>query len=76
MFSAAYIYILTKTHEPLLGLFERKILRRVYGAVQFNEIWQRYYNFKFIAFLKILTDIVKRIIINSWRGWIEKEEGQ
>jgi hypothetical protein len=32
---------LSKAHEALLGSFERKNLRRIYGEVQIDGIWQR-----------------------------------
>jgi hypothetical protein len=32
-------WALSKTHEALLGGFERKILRRTYGAVQIDGVW-------------------------------------
>jgi hypothetical protein len=36
-------WTLSKSHEALLGNFERKILRRIYGAVQIDGAWQRHY---------------------------------
>jgi hypothetical protein len=35
---------LSKAHEALLAGFERKILRRIHGAVQIDELRQRRYN--------------------------------
>jgi hypothetical protein len=37
-------WILSKAHEELLGCFERKILSRIYGAVQIGGVWRRCYN--------------------------------
>jgi hypothetical protein len=37
-------WTLCKAHEALLGGSERKILRRIYGAVQIDGIWRRHYN--------------------------------
>jgi hypothetical protein len=37
-------WTLSKDHETLLGGSERKILRRIYGAVQIDGVWQRCYN--------------------------------
>jgi hypothetical protein len=36
----------SSTHEALLGVSERKILRRIYGAVQTDGVWRRRYNKK------------------------------
>jgi hypothetical protein len=35
---------LSKTHEALLGGFEGKILRGIYGAVQIDGVWRRRHN--------------------------------
>jgi hypothetical protein len=32
-------WTLSKAHESLLGGFERKILRRVYGAIEIDGVW-------------------------------------
>jgi hypothetical protein len=37
-------WTLSKANEALLGGFERKILRRIYGAIQIDGVWQRRYN--------------------------------
>ena len=35
-----------KTNERRLGLFERKVLRCIFGAKQENEIWRKKYNYE------------------------------
>jgi hypothetical protein len=37
---------LTKADERALGLVERKILRRIFGAVQNKGQWRRRYSFE------------------------------
>jgi hypothetical protein len=37
-------WTLSMGHEALLGGFERKILRRIYGPVQIYGVWRRRYN--------------------------------
>jgi hypothetical protein len=63
---------LSKAHEALLlGGFERKILRRIYGAVQTDEVWRRRYNQKLYSLFNDV-DIIKRIKINRlrWAGHV------
>jgi hypothetical protein len=43
---ASETWTLTKADERELGLFERKILRSIFGAVQDKGQWRRRYNFE------------------------------
>jgi hypothetical protein len=56
----------TTIHEPLQGGFERKILRRIYGAVQTDELWRRRYSKELYSLFND-ADIIKRIKINRLR---------
>jgi hypothetical protein len=42
---ASETWTLTKADERALGLFERKVLRSILGAVQDKGQWRRRYNF-------------------------------
>jgi hypothetical protein len=42
---ASETWTLTKADERALGLFERKVLRSILGAVQDKGQWRRIYNF-------------------------------
>jgi hypothetical protein len=70
-------WTLSKAHEVLLGGFERKILRRMYGAVQFDGVWQRHYN-KELYSLFHDVDIIKRTKINRlrWAGHVIMRENE
>ncbi len=39
-------WTLKKNDEQLLLIFERKVLRTIFGAVQEDEVWRRRYNFE------------------------------
>ena len=39
-------WTLSKTNEQRLSLFERKVLRCIFGAKQENEIWWKKYNYE------------------------------
>jgi hypothetical protein len=39
-------WALSKTNEERLSLFERKVLRCIFGAKQENKTWQNRYNFE------------------------------
>jgi hypothetical protein len=64
----------SKAHEALLGGFERKILRKVYGEVQIDGIWPRHYN-KELYRLCNDVDIIK---INRlrWAGHVIRRENE
>jgi hypothetical protein len=50
-------WTLSKAHEALLGGFERKILRRIYGAVQIDRVWRRHHNKELYSYLMMLTEL-------------------
>ncbi|CAG9827498.1 unnamed protein product [Diabrotica balteata] len=52
----------------MLGCFERKILRRISGAVNENGVWRRRYNFELYKIYQE-PDIVKHIKIGRLR-WV------
>jgi hypothetical protein len=56
----------SKDHEALLRGSERKILRRIYGAVQTGGVWRRHYN-KEVYSLFNDVNIMKIIKINGLR---------
>jgi hypothetical protein len=62
---------LTKAYETALGLFEKKILKSTFGAVQDKGQWRRRYNFELYK-LYDETDLVKYININrlKWAGHV------
>jgi hypothetical protein len=53
-------WTLSKAHEALLGGSERKILRRIYGAVQIDGFCRRHYN-KELYNLFNDVDIIKKL---------------
>jgi hypothetical protein len=70
-------WTLSKAHEALLGGFERKTLRRIYGAVQIDRFWRRRYNKKLYGLFNDV-DIIKRIKINGlrWAGHFIRKENE
>jgi hypothetical protein len=64
-------WALTKAAERALGLFYRKILSSIFGAVQDKGQWRWRYNFEFYK-LYDEPDLVKYIKINSlkWVGHV------
>jgi hypothetical protein len=68
---ASETWTLTKSDEKALGLFERKILRSIFGVVQDKGQWRRRYNFEFYN-LCDEPDLVKCIKINrlKWAGHV------
>ena len=61
--------LLSKTNEGQLSLFERKVLRCIFGAKQENETWRKTYNYElYEAFNE--PNIVNYIKINrlAWAG--------
>jgi hypothetical protein len=70
---ASEIWTLTKAkaEERALGLFERKILRSIFGAVQDKGQWRRRYNFELYK-LYDKPDLVKYIKLNrlKWPGHV------
>jgi hypothetical protein len=68
---------LSKAHEALLGGFERKTLRRIYGAVQTDAVGRRRYNKELYSLFND-ADVIKRTIINrlTWAGYITRRDNQ
>jgi hypothetical protein len=67
----AEIWVLSKADELRLGVFERKILRKIYGLICEGAIWRSRYN-KELYHLFDKTDLVTtvRIIRLRWAGHI------
>jgi hypothetical protein len=43
---ASETWILSKANERRVSLFERKVLRCIFGVKQKNDIWQKRYNYE------------------------------
>lgn len=57
---ACETWSLTKAEEQTLGVFERKILRTIYGGVNDNGVWRRRYNnelYQLYGHPDVVTDI-------------------
>jgi hypothetical protein len=68
-------WTLTKSDENSLRIFERKILRKVYGPVQEGDTWRIRYNEELNRFIKG-EDIVKFIKAQRirWLGHVKRME--
>jgi hypothetical protein len=68
---ASQTWTLSKTDERLLSVFERGILRCIFGAVQENRVWRKRYNHELYKLFNE-PDIVKYIKINrlGWAGYV------
>jgi hypothetical protein len=66
---ASETWTLSKTDERLLTVFERRILRCIFGAVQENGVWRKRYNHELCELFNE-PDIVIYIKINrlGWAG--------
>jgi hypothetical protein len=66
-------WTLAKAYDRSLGIFGRKILRCIFGAVQENGQWRRRYNFE-IYKLYDEPDLTKYIRINRlhWVGHVKR----
>ena len=62
----AETWVLTKADELRLGVFDRKILRRIYGLICEGEIWRLRYNEE-LYYLYDETDLVTSIRITRLR---------
>ena len=63
---ASETWTLPKTNERRLSLFERKVLRRIFGAKQENRTWRKRYNYEIFNEPNIVNYIkVKRL---AWAG--------
>jgi hypothetical protein len=69
----AETWILSQNDKRLLGIFERKILRKIFGAVNENGLWRRRYNFELYQ-LYTDPDIVKFVKVQRlrWAGHIAR----
>jgi hypothetical protein len=56
---ASETWTLTKAYERALGLFERKIPRRIFGAVHDKEQWRRRYNFELYKLLAEIPGVAR-----------------
>jgi hypothetical protein len=67
--------VLSKADERSLGLFERRVLRCIFGAVQDKGTWRKRYNYELYKLFNE-PDIIKHIKINrlSWAGHIIRME--
>jgi hypothetical protein len=68
---ASKTWTLSKTDEKLLSVFERRILKCIFGAVQENGVWRKRYNHELYELFNE-PDIVKYIKINrlGWAGHV------
>jgi hypothetical protein len=72
----AETWMLTITDENALRMFERKIIRRIYGPVMENNVWSIIYNEELNTLLKG-EDIVRFILKSQrirWLGHVERME--
>lgn len=70
-------WCMTQNQEQLLRIFERRILRGIFGPVKEKNVWRRRYNFE-IDRLYGEPDIVKTIKINRlrWLGHVARMKGE
>lgn len=59
-------WTLTKTQAEKLAIFERKVLRKIFGAVNEKGVWRQRYNFELYKLFKD-SDIIKFIKIGRLR---------
>jgi hypothetical protein len=71
----AETWTLTITEENILRMFERKIIRKIYGPVMENNVWRIRYNEEINTLLKG-EDIVRLIKSQriKWLGHVERME--
>jgi hypothetical protein len=69
-------WTLSKKSESALSIFEKSILRRIYGPVQDNGQWRIRYN-KDLCELYDEPDLVTSIKLKrlQWAGHVQKMEG-
>ena len=69
--------VLSKSDEAILGVFERKILRAIFGPTNDNGEWRIKYNNELYTLYKE-SDIVTYIKINrlKWAGHVIRMEEQ
>ena len=70
-------WCMTQNQEQLLRIFERRILRGIFGPVKEQNVWRRRYNFE-IEKLYGEPNIVSTIKINRlrWLGHVTRMEGE
>ena len=66
-------WVLKKLDEQKLSVFERRVLRRIYGPVKENDIWRQLHNRELYERFKDLP-IVQLIQINRlrWAGHVQR----
>jgi hypothetical protein len=66
---ASETWTLSKANERQLSLFERKVLRCIFGAKQENEIWRKIYNYELYGIFSD-SNIVNYIKVKrlAWAG--------
>lgn len=69
----AETWTLTQSNERLLGIFERKVLRKIFGAINEQGLWRRRYNFELYQTYKD-PDIVTFIKLQRlrWAGHLAR----
>lgn len=69
----AETWTLTRESEDAIGVFERKILRQIFGPVNVGGEWRRRYNHELYKLYRD-TDIVRRVKIRrlQWLGHVER----
>ena len=66
-------WTLTRESENALGVFERKILRQIFGAVNIDGEWRRRYNSELYQLYRDV-DIVKKLKVRrlQWFGHVQR----
>ena len=74
---ASETWTLTKRDQSSLNIFERKILRRIYGPIKDGNIWRRRYNSELYALYQDV-DVVRSIKVSRlhWLGHIQRMDHQ
>jgi hypothetical protein len=62
---ASETWTVSKANEWRLGLFERKVLRCIFGAKQENEIWRKRYNYELYEIFND-SNVVNYIKVKDW----------
>lgn len=64
-------WVLTKSDEKLIAAFERKVLRRIYGAINEDNLWRRRYNAELYELYED-SDIITKIKVSrlQWAGHV------
>jgi hypothetical protein len=60
--------VLSKADERSLGLFERRVIMYIFGAVQDKGAWGKRYKYELYKLFNE-PDIIKHIKINIKLGW-------